>query len=164
MKKDPLPWYCPVFMSEILFSQINSKEFKNLLYPKNTPQQPPQIIKKSNKEIKYLMARFKQVTDLLYPSENLKSCDYYDVNYFSKPRINENDLSIIHLNVSSLPLDINELKPFLSFFKCKFDIISISESRITKSNTLTTNIDIPGYNIEHTPMESKAGGCLLYTL
>ena len=41
-------------------------------------------------------------------------------------------------------------------------IISISESRITKSNTLTTNIDIPGYNIEQTPTESKAGGCLLY--
>ena len=31
-----------------------------------------------------------------------------------------------------------------------------------KSNTLTTNIDILGYNIEHTPTESKAGGCLLY--
>ena len=33
---------------------------------------------------------------------------------------------------------------------------------ITKSNILTTNIDIPGYNIEHTLTESKVGGCLLY--
>ena len=57
-------------------------------------------------------------------------------------------------------LHINELNLFLSFFKVKFDVISISEGRITKSNTLTTNIDIPGYNIEHTPTESKAGGCL----
>ena len=39
------------------------------------------------------MARFKQVTDLLDPSENLTSCDYYDVNDISKLRINENDLS-----------------------------------------------------------------------
>ena len=30
--------------------------------------------------MKDLMARFKQVNDLLNPSENLKSCDYYDVN------------------------------------------------------------------------------------
>ena len=133
-----------------------------LIYPKNTLQQPPQIIKRSNKEIKDVMARFKQVTDLLDPSENLTSCYYYDVNYISKLRINETDFSVIHLNISSLPLHINELKLFLSFFKCKFDIISISESRITKSNTLKTNIDIPGYNIEHTPTESKAGGCLLY--
>ena len=58
------------------------------------------------------MARFKQVNDLLNPSENLTSCDYYDVNDISKLRINENDLSVIHLNISSLPLHINELKLF----------------------------------------------------
>ena len=108
------------------------------------------------------MARFKQVNDLLDPSENLTSFDYYDVNNISKLRINESDLSVIHLNISSLPFHINEPKLFFSFFKVKFHIISISESRITKSNTLTTNIDIPGYNIEHTPTESKTRGCLLY--
>ena len=108
------------------------------------------------------MAHFKQANYLLDPSENLTSCDYYDVNDIRKLRINENDLSVIHLNVSSLPLHINELKLFLSFFKVKFDIISVFESRITKNNTLTTNIDIPDYNIEHTPTESKAEGCLLY--
>ena len=80
------------------------------------------------------------------------------INAISQLRINENNLSVIHLNISSLPLHINELKLFLTFHKVKFDIISISES----SNTLTTNIDIPGYNIEHTPTESKAGGYLLY--
>ena len=41
-------------------------------------------------------------------------------------------------------------------------MIFISERRITKSNNLTTNIEIPGDNIEHNPTESKAGGCLLY--
>ena len=108
------------------------------------------------------MARFKQVNDLLDPSENLTSCDYYNVNEISNLRINEKDLSVIHLNISSLPLHINELKNFISFFKYKFDIIYLSESRITKRNTLTTNIDISGYSIEHTPTESKAEGCLLY--
>ena len=130
-------------MSVIPYSQMSNKEFKNLLFPTNTLQQPLQIIKKPNKEIKDLMARFKQVNDLLDPSENLTSCDYYDVNDISKQRINENDLSVIYLNISSLPLYINELELFLSFFKVKFDIISISESRLTKSNTLITNIDIP---------------------
>ena len=108
------------------------------------------------------MERFKQVTDLLDPSENLTTCDYHDVNDISKLRINENDLSVIHLSISSLPLHINELKLFLGFFQCKCDLISLSESRIIKSNTLKTSIDIPGYNIEHNPTESKAGGCLLY--
>ena len=40
LKKDPLPWYYPACMSEIPFSQMNNKEFKNLLYPTNTLQQP----------------------------------------------------------------------------------------------------------------------------
>ena len=104
MKKDLLPWYCPACMSQIPFSQMNNKEFKNLVYPTNTLQQPPQIIEKSNKEIKDLMASFKQVNDLFDPSENLTSCNYYDVNDISKLRIIENDLSVIHLNISPLPL------------------------------------------------------------
>ena len=109
------------------------------------------------------MAYFKQVNELLDWSENLTSCDCHDINDINKLIIiNENDLSVIYLNISSLPLHINELKLFLSFFKMKFDIISISESSITKSNTLTTNVHTGGYNIEHTPTESKAGGCLLY--
>ena len=108
------------------------------------------------------MAHFKQVNELLDPSENLTSCDYYNLNDISKLRINENDFSIIDLNISALPLRINELNPFLSFIKVKFDIISISESRITESNTLANNIGIPVHNIEHTATESKAVICLLY--
>ena len=91
------------------------------------------------------MARFKQVNDLLDLSENLTSCHYCDVNDIIELRINENDLSVIHLNVSSLPLHINEIKFFLNFFKMKFDIVSISENRIAKSNTLPTNMT-PDYN------------------
>ena len=153
MKKNSLPLSCPAYMSEIPFSQINNKEFENLLHLTNTLQKPPQTVKKSNEEIKDLMTRFKQVNHLLDPSENLTNCDYYDVNDISKLRISENNLSVIHLNISSLPLHIKELKLLLSFFKGKFDIFSISENRITKkSNTL---------NI-HTPTESKAGAYLLY--
>ena len=60
------------------------------------------------------MARFKQVNDLLDPSENLTSCDYYDVNNISKLSINENVLSVIHLNISSFPFHINEKKKLFS--------------------------------------------------
>ena len=52
------------------------------------------------------MARFKQVNEFLDLSENLISCDYCDINDISKLKINENDFSAIHLNISSLPLHI----------------------------------------------------------
>ena len=63
------------------------------------------------------MARFKQVNDLLDPSENLTSCDYYDVNNISKLSINENVLSVIHLNISSFPFHINEKKSYSQFLQ-----------------------------------------------
>ena len=61
--------------------------------------------------------------------------------------------------MSSLALHVAKLKLFCS---SKFDIIYISESRITKSISLATNINIPGYNFEHTPTESIACGSLMY--
>ena len=71
-------------------------------------------------------------------------------------------MALLRLNISSLSSHINELKLLLSSFNENFDIICITESRITKSNLPTSNIHIPGYNIEQTPTESSAGGTLIY--
>ena len=43
-----------------------------------------------------------------------------------------------------------------------FDIIAVTETRITKQTSLTTNINLRNYAIEFTPTESTAGGTLLY--
>ena len=42
------------------------------------------------------------------------------------------------------------------------DIIAVTETRITKQTSLTTNINLRNYAIEFTPTESSAGGTLLY--
>ena len=49
--------------------------------------------------------------------------------------------------------------------KCKnkvFDIIAVSETRITKETSLTININLKNYSIEFTPTDSSAGDMLLY--
>ena len=99
---------------------------------------------------------------MLEESENPVSCDYYDVHDLSKVQIHQHDLSIIHLNISSLASHIHELKLFLSLLKFSFDVFCISASRISKHNLPTISINIPGYNTEHTPTESKAGETLMY--
>ena len=99
---------------------------------------------------------------MLQEFENPVTCDYYNVHDLNKIQIHQHDLSIIHLHISSLASHIHNLKLFLSFLKVSFDIICISESRILKHNLPTVNINIPGYNIEHTPTESKAGGTSMY--
>ena len=109
-----------------------------------------------------MMSRFKQVNQHFDLSEDSISCDYYDVDDLNKIVIRQSDLTVMHLNISSLALLIDKLKLVFSLIKTKFGIICISESRITKDNCLTTNINIPGYNFEHTPTKSKAGGSLRY--
>ena len=43
-----------------------------------------------------------------------------------------------------------------------FDIIAVSETRISKKTSLTCNISLKNYSFESTQTESSAGGTLLY--
>ena len=96
-------------------------------------------------------------------SDNLINCDYYDIPEFKKMKIIEQkDLSIIHLNISSISSHINDLRNFLNLINQKIDIICISESRISTKNPQTTSTDLPGYNIEQTSSESSARRALIY--
>ena len=54
----------------------------------------------------------------------------------------------------SLPAHSDDLKTFLNLLNKSFDIICISESRLSTKTSLTTNANIPGYNIEETPIKS----------
>ena len=108
------------------------------------------------------MKKISQIIQLNDPNENTVSCDYYYLIDFNKVIVTKQDLAVLHLNISLLSSHINKLKLLLSSFNLTFDIICITESRITKSNLLTSNIYIPGYNNEQNPAESSAGGTLIY--
>ena len=43
-----------------------------------------------------------------------------------------------------------------------FDIVLVSETRITKKTSLNSNINLQNYSFEFMPTESNAGGTLLY--
>ena len=59
-------------------------------------------------------------------------------------------LSILLLNFSFISSHINDLRNLLSLVRQKFNMICISESRISTKNPKTTNRDFPGENIEQT--------------
>ena len=50
----------------------------------------------------------------------------------------------------------------MSCTKKKFDIIAISETRITKQVSLLNNLNLNNCSFEFTPTETSAGGTLLY--
>ena len=71
-------------------------------------------------------------------------------------------LSLFHINACSLNKTFDDLQHLLSCTKTKFDIIAISETRITKQVSLSNNLNLNSYSFEFTPTETSAGGTLLY--
>ena len=90
------------------------------------------------------------------------NCKYMSIEDINNLGLKDDNCSILHLNISSLPFHIDELKTNLSQCKKPFDIIGITETRIKKGKNPYIDISLNGYNYESTPTESSAGGVLLY--
>ena len=106
---------------------------------------------------------FHEMSQIFEQSENPLSCDYCDISDFKKLKINEQqDLSILYLNISAISAHIDDLRTFINLANHKFDIICISEKRISAKHPQTTNIDLRDFNMEQIPTESSAGGTLIY--
>ena len=71
-------------------------------------------------------------------------------------------MTLLHLNISSLPYHTDEFTELLSDLEINFKIIGITESRLTTKKDPMNDINIPGYNIERMPTKSGGGGALLY--
>ena len=92
------------------------------------------------------------------------NCNYFSIAEFSKLKLNPmKSFSVIHLNIHSIELHIDELRLTLELLNFHFDIICISESKIHKDVDPKINIDIAGYQLPlSTPSEAKKGGVLIY--
>ena len=64
------------------------------------------------------------------------------------------------MNTLSLTYNFDQLHTLISEININFDLIGVTESRLKKRRTRTTNIDIKGYTFEHTPTEASCGGSL----
>ena len=71
-------------------------------------------------------------------------------------------LSLFHINACSLNKNFDDLQHLLNCTKNLFDIIAISETRITKQVSLLNNLNLNNYSFEFTLTETSAGGALLY--
>ena len=71
-------------------------------------------------------------------------------------------LSLFRINACSLNKSFDDLQHLLSSTKTFFDIIAVSETRITKQVSLLKNLDLNHYSFEFTPTETSAGDTLLY--
>ena len=71
-------------------------------------------------------------------------------------------LSLFHINACSINKNSDDLQHLLSYTQKNFDIIAISETRITKNVSLLNNLNLNNYSFEFTPAETSTGGTLFY--
>ena len=97
--------------------------------------------------------------------DNVVKCRYYDIEEIQALNIpnKSKSLSMFHINTCSLSKNFDDLEYLLKTTNMNFDIIAISETRITKNiNNILSNINLNNYAFELTPTESSAGGTLIY--
>ena len=170
-----LSFYCLKCKEDIIpFMRLNDYEFdrfikKDEMLPKNnikftnfTPTlSQKEMFDKLNQEIEEYNTRVineDNESDYNHPI----TCNYYDVEEFIACKFNSSkNFSIMHLNIHSIQLHIDELKHFLDMLDHTFDIITISESKLKFDPTV--NIEIPGYKIScTTKTEAEKGGTMIY--
>ena len=94
---------------------------------------------------------------------------YYSPNSFQKIKSytpqnrNEHDLAVFHSNIRSIRLNLENLEnEILGELDYHFDIIGLTETKITNSNVDTDIPRMPGYNFEYVPTPLSAGGVGLF--
>ena len=136
-------WYCTLCTKRFLsYSVLNDNEFKQTVV---------------GKQVKF--------TDIAKPAISNTENFIKPINsennftkYFTIKDLNSafndigNPFSLFHLNINSLSFHY-ELESLISKSKNDFQIISISETRLEKTQETTINIHLKNYNLEHVPTE-----------
>ena len=90
------------------------------------------------------------------------SSKYYTPSEFLASKFKKTSFSMIHLNIASLSLHIDDLKMLLDLLDHPWDVIGISETKIREERDPSVNISIDGYDFIQTPTKSFSGGVGLF--
>ena len=77
----------------------------------------------------------KTLDDNIFTNET--NCNYFTINEFKDLTPNSNQsFSILHLNIHSIQLHIDEFRTFLDSAKHKFDIIALTETKLQNDSAV----------------------------
>ena len=160
LQKCSYAWYCPKCYEGIIpFTTVSNEE----LYQTNQGRKIKftAVTKKASPNQDLIDQLNDALDDPMSGNFLTKYYEPYEVTPFLMESTT-NNLSFIHLNISSLCFYIEELTTLISEHTLTFDIIAISESRLKLNKFNLNSVQIPGYNFEFTPTESNNGGTAIY--
>ena len=172
------PFCCQKCFEEIAFNSLNSTEFQSFLKfdvietengsdIKLTPT-PTQkiIIDKLNSLMQQQYIKDDKENDYSNQPDNEfdhpLTCSYFTCDDFVDAKIEASkNFSILHLNIHSIQLHIEELRVVLRALNYKFDVVAISESKLKCDPKI--DISLSGYHSPYCkPTEAEKGGTILY--
>ena len=78
-------------------------------------------------------------------NNNCTDTSYYSENTFNNVFKQSNELSILHLNIRSIPANFSQFRAQLDTLSINFKIIALSETAINNHHTC---YNMPGYTVE----------------
>ena len=89
--------------------------------------------------------------------ENVVNSRYFDIDEMQalKLHVKKNSISFLHINACSLNKNFDDLEYLLKCTNKSFDIIVVSETRISKKASLACNINLKNYSFESTPQNPQ---------
>ena len=168
------PWHCLHCNSEIYaFGSLSKQNFISFISESLTDSlkldnlnSTSTLVLKQSANLSQLFNQFNNTTETHTNKDpdNAVKCRYFDIEEIQTLKIpnKSKSLSMFHINTCSLSKNFGDLEYLLKTTNMNFDIIGISETRITKNVNKITNININNYAFKFTPTESSAGGTLIY--
>ena len=168
------PWYCLHCNFEIYaFGSLNTQNFLSFIKENLTDSlkldnlnSTSTLVLKQPANLCQLFNQFNNTNEnhRKKDPDNAVKFRYYDIEEIQSLKIpnKSKSLSMFHINTCSLSKNFDDLEYLLKTTNMNFDIIAISETRITKNINKITNIKINNYAFEFTPAEFSAGRPLIY--
>ena len=96
--------------------------------------------------------------------DNVVNSKYYSINEILSLKVANKGKShsMFYINACSLNKSFGDLEYLLNCTDKIFDVVAVSETRITRNTYKLCNISLKNYSVDSTPTESSAGGTLPY--
>ena len=153
-------WYCLNCTKNIIpFSNVSNELLQLLIQGKNITNTSDNIDIENSKNSNFF--NLLNQTNIEGNKNNTK-CKYYTPSELNTIKIKHSDISMLHLNISSLGYHFDAFQTLLSIINLKPDFIGITETRHMKGKQPLVDTTLDKYNVVECPTESSKGGALLY--
>ena len=153
LQNDETKWFCIGCSKETFpFSSLN-----RVKYFFHNSRKKIKFLTKTKKQLTNEEKLINQLNDAMNSSDLTNPSTYYSIDKFNKCFKSNlfNGTNLLHLNISSLPYNYEQLHTLLAEIDINFDIIGITETRLRTGQKALNNIGIEKYVIEHTTTDAS---------